>query len=605
MRTILFLTILTLLVFGGSALAQIQEPPLSFRSIALGGIIYDDLDLIYDPIELQFVDSLRLYTNLSNLSNTLEQFINNSSANELVLGVSRKNPILPIHWFSVLLKFSRSKYPTALTIDDDLSALTPSQTGDGVLQTEYTSFIDNFVPLDGLFDYKVTMAQKKSSTTLHSSSTLVLNNTLDMKLFSVGLKLVFGSSKLEGENAAGPLGTAFRGFLSQTNTNDPSFTRLIRSVDLRTNFLWGQTSETGTFVSSDESPYFRMLGSIMTHWRGFEARGNAQYYTINNTEKNDDVYGGIDDIYDTTYTSFVDHYSEGSTLRSKISKDGGAVGFGGSIRYTFDNQPERKNDGYILVGVGVTFESYDYGMTLRRTYNSSQTYMDTMFLVSTDFVDVVNRDSLGEDVGSAKNNILNSQIRLNVPLAEGVQFGIGASWSSSKLTRDTKYKESYQSVRNYSLTDTSVDANDYTTTITSALAANRTYKVSTSIVQVPVGIEFYLNENKTWVLRFGSIFNYVSVDIDDIKQITDSKPYTTTTVDGTGATSVAYTSNTYVSISEHSSNAMSETFYYYGLGYSPTRNLQIDAVGFLNTHIATQNVFDYIKELRLSFTVKL
>ena len=35
--------------------AQAQEP-ISFRSQALGGIVYDDLDLIYDPIQLRFVD---------------------------------------------------------------------------------------------------------------------------------------------------------------------------------------------------------------------------------------------------------------------------------------------------------------------------------------------------------------------------------------------------------------------------------------------------------------------------------------------------------------------------------------------------------------------
>ena len=31
------------------------QAPISFRSNALGGIINDDLDLIYDPIELRFV----------------------------------------------------------------------------------------------------------------------------------------------------------------------------------------------------------------------------------------------------------------------------------------------------------------------------------------------------------------------------------------------------------------------------------------------------------------------------------------------------------------------------------------------------------------------
>ena len=68
-------------MFGFSIKVNAQEP-ISFRSNALGGVINDDLDLIYDPIELQFVDSLRLYTNLSNLTSGNEKLFDNISDDE-------------------------------------------------------------------------------------------------------------------------------------------------------------------------------------------------------------------------------------------------------------------------------------------------------------------------------------------------------------------------------------------------------------------------------------------------------------------------------------------------------------------------------------------
>ena len=46
---------------------------VSYRGLSLGNIIADDLDLIYDPIELQFVEGVRVYTNLSNATSGEEK----------------------------------------------------------------------------------------------------------------------------------------------------------------------------------------------------------------------------------------------------------------------------------------------------------------------------------------------------------------------------------------------------------------------------------------------------------------------------------------------------------------------------------------------------
>ena len=59
----------------------LNAEPVSFRNIALGTIIDDDLDLVKDPIELKFVEGSRLYTNLSNLVNSHEEILANNSFN--------------------------------------------------------------------------------------------------------------------------------------------------------------------------------------------------------------------------------------------------------------------------------------------------------------------------------------------------------------------------------------------------------------------------------------------------------------------------------------------------------------------------------------------
>src|ERR1035437_6566966 len=88
----------------------------SFRNNALGGIINDDLDLIYDPVELNYVRNLHIYTNLSNLTSTHEQLFNNNTPgdNMFLLGVSGENPFMPNLTHAVLFSFQKSQIPGAV-----------------------------------------------------------------------------------------------------------------------------------------------------------------------------------------------------------------------------------------------------------------------------------------------------------------------------------------------------------------------------------------------------------------------------------------------------------------------------------------------------------
>ncbi|SVE24962.1 uncharacterized protein METZ01_LOCUS477816, partial [marine metagenome] len=129
--------ITTILILGFTTIINAQEP-LSFRSHALGGVIDDDLDLVYDPIELRFVDGVRIYTNLSNLTSSQEKLFNNISDDEFLFGMSSENPFLNFLSHSALIRFQNSETSNSVGIDSDLDGYTDI-TGNGTLIDEYTA----------------------------------------------------------------------------------------------------------------------------------------------------------------------------------------------------------------------------------------------------------------------------------------------------------------------------------------------------------------------------------------------------------------------------------------------------------------------------------
>ena len=137
------------------------EGPESFRSQALGGVIGDDLDLVYDPIELRFVRGIRIYTNLSNLLTSNEKLLggyNHSeysySENELFFGVSMKNPLFKKVWSSILVRYQNFKYSNPLyfyTTVPDAPVITGKS---GYYHQIYTLYADEGEYMDGLYDTK-------------------------------------------------------------------------------------------------------------------------------------------------------------------------------------------------------------------------------------------------------------------------------------------------------------------------------------------------------------------------------------------------------------------------------------------------------------------
>ena len=589
MKNTILMTIV--LVLGLATLSNAQEP-LSFRSNALGGIIDDDLDLIYDPIELQFVDSLRLYTNLSNLTSGNEKLFDNISDDEFLIGISSKNPFMKSIWHSALVRFQNSETSNSVGIDSDLDGYM-DVTGNGTLIDEYTAYLDT--DYDGLYDQKNILTQEKSDFITNESYSLILNNSFNLGKMILGVKLSSSKMTTTGSTAFMPLGSG-HGILSSVYPEDPTYARSVTTYlieDEYNNQFW---SDNGVFNSKNMESNTGIRSSAMFPLSTIELRGDLVYYLSKGQSDIGDSYSGEYEYFDPEITEYENNYSETHLLNLEEKEDGAGIILGGSIRNTFSKQEERKNDGYWEIGFSFNLGSYDYTNSISLEFVSNETSLDGE-LSYDDFIRTISDEYSTTDNGTGKLNIIKINSRFNIPLGEKVQFGIGGFLNRSTNNRETKFREFVNDITNYNYTDSEYNDDDYVTTETSQLTADRTYDIYSTTFTCPVGMEYHLGDKNNWSLRFGTIFISTSQTVNDAKQITDSEPDVTETEYGDGDVTIDIENNIYESISEHTRTASSSTVFTYGLGYNPTKNLQIDMLGIGSGDLEFDGV-------RLSFSVK-
>ena len=580
------------MVLGLAIFGNAQEP-ISFRSNALGGIIDDDLDLIYDPIELRFVDGIRLYTNLSNLTSSQEQLFDNISDDEFLIGVSSQNPFMKFLLHSALVRFQNSETSNSVDIDSDLDGYT-DVSGNGTLIDEFTAYLDN--DYDGLYDLKQIFSQEKSNFTTDDSYSFILNNTLNKWGLTLGAKLAIGDATYTGKTASSDLGSG-SGVLNRVDWNDPKFSRSVTTYlieDEYDNLIW---SEDGNFLTEHQVGYTNLDVSAMLPLMGFELRGDVTLYSNQTLSNVNDNYSGQYEYFEPEISNYNNDYSETDSYNSKTDDGGSGIAFGGSIRKTFNEKNQRKNDGFWKVGISINFGSYDYINTASSQFSSIETYFDGLDTLDTDFEKTITQNLSTRDNGTKKILALAINGRFNIPLGENVHFGIGGFLNTSTTKRETDFTQSINDVIEYDYTDSDYDDSDYVKTETSQLAADRNYDVSVTSFTCPVGLEYRIGKEKNWSLRFGTIFTGTSQTINDAKQTTASEPSVTEKEYGNGDMSVNIDNNIYESTSEHTRTTSSSTVFTYGLGYNPMDNLQIDLLGVGSSDLE----FD---GFRVSFTMK-
>lgn len=578
MKKILIIIALTLLMF---SMTNALTP--SFRSIALGTIIDDDLDLVKDPIELKFVEGSRLYTNLSNLVNTNEEILANNNSDTFLIGYSTKNPFVENLWNAVFIEFQKTKMPYHVWIDSDLDGNNDID-GYGSLSDEFTGYYD--LNGDDLYDIIKQISQERSDYDEINQIKFALNNTYDAGNFIIGAKIHYNS---------------------YSSDQDITYNMNYTYHDIEENF--DDFTENQLDDSSDHylnSNLDFQASLLLPDFRGYEVRGDFKFmnHDYSSDEQINEYYR--EDNFDQDIPILEDYNIEESVNINTIERPGNAFTLGSSIRKTFVKADQRKNDGYWKIGGGITFGSYDYSNLDEITQTYTEKYFDGLDTLFTDYLEIDTENALIKDNGTRKTAQFSLMGKLNYPFNEKVYFGLGFNCNYNISNRETDYEESIENTQDYEILDEELTAADFVSTVSYSITADRTYEEYSSSFSAPVGIEYKFTNNNKWDLRFGSIFGSACITTNDAKKIKDVSPVTYETNYGDGTVDIDIEDNTYSSSSEQTKTTFSYKNYYYGLGFRPTDNLQIDLLGFLGGYGDEEDLLDadFYKQLRLSFTLK-
>ena len=582
-------------------------PPVSFRSQALGGVIYDDLDLIYDPIELSFVKGIRLYTNLSNLTSGQEQILNGVSDDEFLVGISAQLPFMYQLWSSFLVRYQNARSSGTVEIDRDLDG-NADLFGNGSLKNIYNALLDT--DFDGFYDLRRTIITEKINFDYEKGYQIIWNNSLKMGNNTLGLRFMLGNLKNEHTRAAYNLGSAF-GQLMGVVSGDPSFTREYKRIRLEREFSDYQLTESGDFVSNETLRFFYLNLSFMRPMRllladPLEMRLDLGFLNERQGTTTEDVYKGREENFDPDLMDYQDFYTETETVKRERVRNGNGFDVDFSLKHVFDRAAERKNDGFWKVNLGWRQARYNYTNKWNQVFNSQDLYFDGKDTLSVDINDQISTENLFDDIGKETFRQWYTAAVVNIPFDERVYVGLRMVFSNADWRRDLDYQSSYRNQRTYEVTDDTSTYNDFTQTRSYSLTADHTYEYSLYNFLFAAGIEYKFTRNLKWSLRFGSVFNYLRWVENDARQVTDSSPLKEIVTRGDGTESVNFSNNIYSSTRSYEKQAESVTRFFYGVGYNPTDNLQIDLIGFLGDLPGLQILdAEFFRSWRISFTLKL
>ncbi|MBI9067985.1 MAG: hypothetical protein JEZ09_11880 [Salinivirgaceae bacterium] len=570
---------------------------LSFRNQATGNALEDDLDLIYDPINLSFVKGYRLYTNLSNL-NTNETLFNNSSNNDFLLGFSAKNPFVDSLWTSFLVTVDNSKQSQYLQIDSDLDG-SYDLFGNGFLSDIYVGYIDN--NNDDIYDYKRESNQSKDNILKNRNYSIILNNS--MKLQNITLGMLLEVSKNERTSNATDFSIGSGLFLG-ANYNDPSYSISSTLYDLPGGELIEKWDESGDFDMKYANKLKRVLFSGMKVLpNNYEVRADMEISYRSSQDEKTSYFYGSHASFDNLNSEYVNSNTQTESVESFYESKGSRYAIGGKLRKILVESSERKYQGYWEVGAQINAGKENYLRNYSRLNTTRDYYFDGANVLATDSDDKLtynygyNTDGDETFLGYKING------KINMPFGERVFFGLGAFYNYSSMKRKSDYELSSVSINDYKEID-DVTTNDYIQNESRSNSSELNYEIQSNLINVPVGIEYKFDKNLKWSLRIGAIYNHYSQTLKNATQVKSSDPSIIEKEYGNGSIDIDISNNEYNSTSQKREDSFNTTFYTYGLGYNPTENLQIDLISFFGTNNNSVFDADFFRSLRISAVIK-
>ncbi len=566
--------ILILLIIGIAITSLGAQLASSFRNQSTGGVLDDELDMMFNGVDLAYIKGAHIYTNLSNFEGTDKLFANQDS-NHYLLGIASAYPWNPAMKYALIYKYWDNKTPLSYAFNIPNFMVY----SEGDYEQLWQSYDDTNG--NGLYDRLRQDRLKLSKNSTSQGESFGFNNTWKRKNDILGL-LVSLSQNESGDNYShGLLNTMeiiadmptydLNQLVHIFDDNDPSV--IIDSVRVHNAGIFDTNSKYTDFT-------IKLGYGIVSGQREYLIEPSFGF--INNETMNSE-YGISETLTSVTMTE--EEYKAHSTND----------GFQGKLALTYRKNMTRtispKNGAFMQMSVYGGMSSLDSKSSTLREYMDDSNSLTGSLIHQTDTSSIL-RD------GTTTGYLWGGKMKVQGSLGKNAFWGMGFDYSVSDNSYDYDYSTSNilstQTIANGDLISRS-------TTNTMLEGKGKTETIVESLV-IPTGLEYWFTMNQKWAFRCGSIFTQSNVQKQEERTPTSSIPVTTITEDADGNVTVDVSDNTYSSTVSNQKTRTSTSAMTYGFGYKANESLQIDLMGVFDTSNVDVINTTFFRNLRLSFS---
>ncbi|MDP3114146.1 MAG: hypothetical protein Q8M98_05140 [Candidatus Cloacimonadaceae bacterium] len=569
MKRMLFIAII-LTIFTVCCAQEIN----SFRHLSTSGALDDDLEYVFSPLDLYYLNGTKLFSNLSNFDANDQIFMTNGG-NYLLLGAASDKALFQKLKAAFLFKYYVNKFPLQIDCSPEPNIFTTSW---GEVEYDWQSYYDT--NNNGLYDRYRNITQKYKNLILdHGNETfLTLAYELTPKKI-LGYKIgylkslqseTYANSALLDFNYGAPT-TDYYSRIMNLPDQDPTATEynyeLTREGDFNT--------EVSEHAIHNEFGYMQ-LGTK----RELSCSYVFRYMKMENIT--DDQANRIEhNAIETTE-------SESAYLKS--AQDGLYNELSGRARFTLVPDQDRKKEGFVSFNLALGILNLDA--------------IDNDLYQYEDYAPNSNHHTILENLretGDISGLDLNTSVKFGYPLNKNTFFGTGLYYHFHKHTQDGDFNYSYSSI------DTLFNTSGAWNSIRkeTSISSGKTKHVnSVSSIRIPVGLEYWFSTNQKWAMRFGSVFTQVVDIMNDSYRPTLIEP-TLIEIYYPNQTNpyVMLADNSYLVESHSIKTNTSATDFSYGLCYKANNNLQVELMSMFDQDNLDFWNTSFFRNLKLSFTI--
>ncbi|MGC9362088.1 MAG: hypothetical protein ACP5F3_04085, partial [Candidatus Syntrophosphaera sp.] len=543
------------------------------------GVLDDDADLAFDPIELNYLEGTNIFTNLSNFSSQ-DRIYANDGENRLMLGLSTDKCLVENLKRALLFSYYDVKTPNDIYYYPDPNS-EDSQTAQGEIEHSWEEFSDTNGNM--LYDMHHSYFQHYEDMDYEKGWDIFLNHAYEISpQLRAGVKLGYlrvnagdnRSSSSLLDFGSGEHSTHILEIQASLPDSDPGVDSLLVMEEI-----------IGDFGTDGKGNSFQAEFALASQMEKGEISASILFEAINMKME-------VDDNAEYHYTTLDEDEFELESQNDVLSQNGWYAGLGLGYRKILVEAEERKNEGYLSVDGRIGYT----GMAMENSEVTSASY-------DYDGLETGVWEQGLEEEGDQGGFDLGARIRLNYPLNQRTFFGTGLDYHFQNQSMDGEFIYFSEAEESDYL-----EEGEWLATVTNTweISGDTRGKLTTSKVVVPAGLEYWFANNMKWALRFGSVFTQNCASGSRTFEPTNSEPQTTTYTSAANPDPVIeYSENTYEMESEHTSIRESETLFCYGLGYKPSKNLQIDLMGMFDVESVQIWNTQFFRSLRISFSLRL